>query len=116
MFSLPTIHKRVSFASPYERVRWRHYSGPEDFGGLIGKQLVKCELLAVVDFEAVQVPEITIDEKDLSSDQKYLFSIFNAERMGFVSPHLASQKAGPLNHSRWLTTACRILRRYVSTS
>ena len=38
-------------------------SGPEDFGGLIGKQLVGCELLDVVDFEAVQVPEITIDKK-----------------------------------------------------
>ena len=37
--------------------------GPEDFGGLIRKQLVGCELLDVVDFEVVQVPEITIDEK-----------------------------------------------------
>ena len=90
--------------------------GPEDFGGLIGKQLVGCELLDVVDFEAVQVPEITIDKKDLSSDQKYLLSIFNAVRMRFVSPHLASQKPGPLNHSLWLTTVCRILRLYVSTS
>ena len=91
-------------------------SEPEDFGGLIGKQLVGCKLLDVVDFEAVQVPEITIDEKDLRSDQKNLFSIFRAVRMGFVSPHLASQKPGPLNHSRWLTTACRMLRLYVSTS
>ena len=91
-------------------------SGPEDFGGLIGKQLVGCELLDIVDFEAVQVPEITIDKKDLSSNQKYLLSIFNAVRMGFVFPHLASQKPGPLNHSRLLTTACRILRLYVSTS
>ena len=66
-------------------------SGPENFGSLIGKQLVGCELLDVVDFKAVQVPEITIDEKNLSSDQKYLLSIFNAVRMGFVSPHLASQ-------------------------
>ena len=90
--------------------------GPKDFGGLIGKQLVGCELLDVVDFEAVQVPEITIVEKDLSSDQKNLLSTFNAERMGFVSSHLASQKPGPLNHLRWLTTACRILRLYVSTS
>ena len=67
-------------------------SEPEDFGSLIGKQLVGCELLDVVDFKAVQVPKITIDEKDLSSDQKYLLRIFNAVKMGFVSPHLASQK------------------------
>ena len=50
-------------------------SGPEDFGGLTGKQLVGCELLYVVDIEAVQVPETTIDEKDLSSDQKYCISL-----------------------------------------
>ena len=67
-------------------------SGPEDFRGLIGKQLIGCELLDIVDFEAVQVPEITIDEKDLSSHQKYLLGIFNAVRMGFVSPHPFSQK------------------------
>ena len=88
-------------------------SGPEGFGSLTRKHLIGCESLDVVDFEAVEVPEITIDEKDLSSDQKYLLSIFKAVRMGFVSPHLASQKPGPLNHSRWLTTACRILRLYV---
>ena len=57
-------------------------NGPEDFGSLIGKQLVGCVLLDVVDFKAVQIREITIDEKDLSSDQKYLLSIFNAVRMG----------------------------------
>ena len=51
--------------------------GPDDFGGLIGKQLVGYELWDGVGFEAVQGPEITIDEKDLSSDQKYLLSIFN---------------------------------------
>ena len=88
-------------------------SGPEDFDGLIGKQLVGCELLDVVDFQTVQDQEITIDEKGLSFDQKYLLSIFNAVRMEFVSPHLVSQEPGPLNHSRWLTTACRILRLYV---
>ena len=67
-------------------------------------------------FRSSQVPEITIDEKDLSSNQKYLLSILNAVRMGFVSPHLASLKPGPLNYSRWLTTACRILWLNVSIS
>ena len=68
----------------------------------------------VVDFEAVQVPEIPADEKDLSSDQKYLLGIFNALRKRFVFPHLVLQKPGPLNHSRWLITACRI-RFYLPT-
>jgi len=91
-------------------------SGPEHFAGLIGKQLVGCELLDIVNFEAVQAPEINIDKKDLSCDQKYLLSMFKAVRSGFVSAHLASQKPGPVNHARWLTTACRILRLYIATS
>ena len=57
-------------------------SGGEDFGGLKGKQLVGSELLDVVDFEGVQVPEITIDKNDLTSDQKYFLSIFNAVSRG----------------------------------
>ena len=43
-------------------------NGREDFGGLMGKQLVGCELLNVVDLEAVQVSDITVDEKDLNSN------------------------------------------------
>ena len=100
----------------FMKVLDRGTSGPEDFGGVIGKQLIECKFLDVVDFEAVEVPEITIDEKDISYDQKYLLSIFNAVRIKFVSPHLASQKPGPLNDSPWLTTARRILRLCVSTS
>ena len=91
-------------------------SGPEHFAGMIGKQLPNCELLDVVDFKAVQAPEINIDENDLSCDQKYLFNIFKAVSSRSVSTHLASQKPGPLNHSRWLTAACRILRLYVAIS
>ena len=47
-------------------------SGPEHFAGYIGKQLVRCELLVVADFELVQVLKINIDEKDLSCDEKYV--------------------------------------------
>ena len=43
-------------------------NGREDFGGLIGKQLVGCELLNVIDLEAVQVSDITVDEKDINSN------------------------------------------------
>ena len=91
-------------------------SGLEDFSGLIGKQLVGGESLDVVDFETVPVPEITIDEKGLSSDQKYLLSIYNAVRMGLFLLIWLCKKPAHLRHSRWLTTACRILRLYVSAS
>ena len=60
--------------------------------------------------------KITIDESDLSWDQKYLLSMFNSLRNGSVPTHLALQKPEPINHSRWLTTASRTLRLYVATS
>ena len=91
-------------------------SGPENFAGLVGKRLACCEELDIVDFKAVSATKITIDESDLSWDQKYLLSMFNSIRNGSVPTHLALQKPGPINHSRWLTTASRILRLYVATS
>ena len=94
----------------------RGTSGPEHFAGMIGKQLPNCEQLDIVNFTAIPAPEIKTDEKDLSCDQKYLLNMFKAVTNGSASTQLASQKPGPLNHSRWLTTACRILRLYVATS
>ena len=91
-------------------------SGPENFAGLVGKRLACCEELDIVDFKAVSATKITIDESDLSWDQKYLLSMFNSIRNGSVPTHLALQKPGLINHSRWLTTASRILRLYVATS
>jgi hypothetical protein len=37
-------------------------------------------------------------------------------RSGTCSSQLARMKPGPLNHSRWLTIASRVLREYVSTN
>ena len=83
MVSLPTTHKRITYALPYERVGWRHlWTGR--LGCFNRKAACWMRLSDVVDFEAVQVPEILVDEKDLSSDQKYFLGIFNAVRMGFT--------------------------------
>ena len=38
----------------------------------------------------------------------------NAIRTGAVSVDLANMDIGPVNHSRWLTTANRFMRLYVS--
>ena len=51
---------------------------------------------------------------DLSSDQKYGYEIVSAIRAGSLSPRLADLDIGPVNHSRWLTTANRFLRMWVS--
>jgi hypothetical protein len=55
-----------------------------------------------------------IDDNDLSSDQKYLLHICKAISNGNMSPTLSQKKPGPLCHSRWITTASRILRLYAS--
>lgn len=51
---------------------------------------------------------------DLSRDQKYGYKMVQAIRKGHVPADLALVEIGPVNHSRWLTTANRFLRLYVS--
>ena len=71
------------------------------------------------DFEAICKGPALIelsDEviRDLSTDQHYGYRIVMAIRNGSVSEQLGSLEIGPVNHSRWLTTANRVLRLYVS--
>jgi hypothetical protein len=91
-------------------------SGPKAFTGPIGKRLTNCEDLPVVPFASItfeNCPDIT--SADLSSDQQYLYAMCQAVSSGSCHADLALQKPGPLVHSRWLTTANRLLRLYVST-
>ncbi|GBO09129.1 hypothetical protein AVEN_122935-1 [Araneus ventricosus] len=52
--------------------------------------------------------------RGLSDDQRYLKDMFQAVSDGNCPNGLANRKPGPVAHSRWLTTASRILRLYVS--
>jgi hypothetical protein len=91
-------------------------TGPSDFSGPIGKQLKECEKLPVVSFEKIETEIPSVDNKsDLSTDQKYLYEILTAVSEGVCSADLANKYPGHMSHSRWLTTANRILRLYVST-
>ena len=95
-------------------------SGPRQFTGPIGRLLYETnfENLQIVDFQPIPADVIEIDEDystDLSSDQRYLFEMYQAVSTGVSKPSLASQKPGEMAHSRWLTTASRALRVYVST-
>ena len=75
-----------------------------------------CEDLPVVPFVAIKFDNCPpVDGADLSSDQKYLFNMCKAIEIGQCSDDLALQKPGPVVHSRWLTTANRLLRLYVAT-
>ncbi|XP_050527619.1 uncharacterized protein LOC126897791 [Daktulosphaira vitifoliae] len=92
-------------------------SGPIGFSGSLGKQLEICHKLPVVKFVRIEgnLPFLK-NEVDLSSDQKYLFEICQSISSGKCSIDLSRRNPGKLAHSRWLTTANRILRLYISTS
>ena len=65
-----------------------------------------------MEFEGVQTNmEEVSDEivKKLLKDQRPFFKYIREINEGEVPAKLALQKVGPLNHSRWLTLATRIL-------
>lgn len=90
-------------------------SGPRGFSGAIGKNLPSCEQLPIVKYRAIGCVLPDIDKTQVSTDQKYLFDISTAVSSGECPASLASRSPGKLSHARWLTTANRILRLYVST-
>ncbi|KAE8739810.1 hypothetical protein FOCC_FOCC014702 [Frankliniella occidentalis] len=90
-------------------------NGPRAYKGPIGQLLPTCHLLPVVDFSAIYVELPPPDVPDLSSDQAYLLQMAHSVAKGTVPPNVADLQPGPLNHARWLTLACRIMRLYVAT-
>ena len=71
--------------------------------------LENCEKPSVVSFDPIEVELPNIDPKGLSTDQKYLFDICNGISRGNISISLSLRDPGKISHSRWLTTANRIL-------
>jgi hypothetical protein len=93
--------------------------GPDKFAGTIGSKLNG----NVSDWEVVKFKPIPYDGfvmldnqtvNNLSTDQYYAYRICWGVITGDVDDDLALLEVGPLNHSRWLTLACRILCFYVS--
>lgn len=89
--------------------------GPCTHSGPIGSLLPACEKMPVVQFEPIQTELPQVNEKDLSTDQQYLFQMCKAVGEGICSTSLAERNPGKMAHSRWLTTANRILRLYIAT-
>lgn len=92
-------------------------TGPVSFSGLISKLLVTCQDQPVVQFNPVSLEDSLseIDTKTLSKDQHYLLEMARSVNDGTVSVDLANKNPGPMSHSRWLTTANRLLRLYVAS-
>lgn len=91
-------------------------TGPKGFSGPIGKSLMNCEKLPIIDFVPITcVLPSCMNSNDLSTDQKYLFDLCSAVSVGICPVDHSLRNPGLINHSRWLTTANRILRLYVAT-
>ena len=94
-------------------------SGPDFFSGTIGRQFngAVCQWKAVK-FKSISNPKFPVIPNslidDLSSDQYYAYRICSAVILGSVDANLEFLEVGGLNHSRWLTLGCRILRFYVA--
>jgi hypothetical protein len=90
-------------------------TGPQSFCGPIGKALKDVERQPVVKFAAIHSILPDMPSKDLSTDQRYLYEITTAVVEGRCPEGLSQRDPGKISHSRWLTTANRILRLYMST-
>ena len=73
-----------------------------------------CEKLPIAQFTAIPCEDISFECSDLSTDQAYLLQIQPGESTGECSRELALKNPGKMHHARWLKTANRILRLYVS--
>ncbi|GBM73497.1 hypothetical protein AVEN_6817-1 [Araneus ventricosus] len=68
----------------------------------------------VIGFKSIDCQISTIDKSILSKDQLYLLYISMAMKSENGKEDLAARDPGPLSHSKWLTTANRTLRLYLS--
>lgn len=88
---------------------------PASFKGPMRSKLNDYEKLPIVEFEQIQGEDLVVTTSDLSTDQKYLLKILDtAVTSGHCPDNVASLNPGKTHHARWLTTANRILRLYVS--
>ena len=92
-------------------------TGPKTFKGPLGQKLCgDVHQLPVVEFQSistyVQQPTDEV-QSDLSADQRLLLGYCQAVAAGRLPAAIARKKPGPVNHSRWLTLATRLLILYL---
>ena len=95
-------------------------SGPKTHTGELAQaiQFKNCDHLEIANFVPIKVKRYCegteLDSLKLSTDQDLLFRLCKAVATGKIDSDLARRVPGPVSNSRWLTTAIRILRIYVS--
>jgi hypothetical protein len=90
------------------------------FSGPIGQQLGEdIHQKDCVNFEPVPGKLVMPDReilRDLSDDQRLLLEYSSGVSTGKIYENFVHRKPGPVSHSRWLTTATRILYLYTRTA
>ena len=81
----------------------------------IGRQLPECEKLPIDAFGFSAANEMDINISELSTDQNYMLQAYRAISSGHCDDSLAHKNPGKMTHSRWLTTANRLLRLLMAT-
>ena len=87
--------------------------------GALGKSSETCETLSLSSKGIHRIsggpPFLSeLDVKDLIRDQACLYKIIKAIQTGVIDKTFLREKPGPMSHARWLTTACRICRLFIS--
>ena len=85
-------------------------TGPKSFTGPLGKLLMQADTMPIVKFDPIPSEPLSVVPNELSTDQKYLFRMYEAVSIGTVSESsLAVRDPGNVCHSRRLMTANRFL-------
>ena len=94
--------------------------GPESWSGPIGRVITQdVENMELAIFKVIEnsnfpnCPDEVINK--LNTDQKYAYKICRVIITGIIPKGFPAQHPGRMCHARWLTTASRILRVYIST-
>lgn len=93
-------------------------TGPRGYSGPIGAALLDCEKTAIVLFTPINgnIPDMEKQISDeMSTEQKYMFEMCQAIKSGHCPQELGNRQPGKIAHSRWVTTANRIMRLYVGS-
>ena len=89
--------------------------GPSERSGQVGNLLDKAESFEIVNFIPIESTTLPNYTSQLSSDQKYLADIIIIIKTGIAPEKFSTRSPGRIHNARWLTTANRILRLYIST-
>ena len=85
--------------------------GPCDYVMKIGKKIKSVDnpIVKFLPISGNPLPDLGDYADDLSTDQRYLYNATKAVTSGNCSADFVNLKPGPISHSRWVTTACRVL-------